>query len=54
MKKFNELYVIGIDHGYGNMKTSNCCFSTGVMKSNTEPVFTSDLLQWNNLSLIHI
>ena len=21
MKKFNETYVIGIDHGYGNMKT---------------------------------
>lgn len=19
MKKFNEMYVIGIDHGYGNM-----------------------------------
>ena len=25
MKKFNEMYVIGIDHGYGNMKTANCC-----------------------------
>ena len=23
MKKFNEMYVIGIDHGYGNMKTKN-------------------------------
>lgn len=33
MKKFNEMYVIGIDHGYGNMKTANCCFPTGVMKS---------------------
>jgi len=36
MKKFNEMYVIGIDHGYGNMKTANCCFPTGVMKSDTE------------------
>ena len=36
MKKFNEMYVMGIDHGYGNMKTANCCFSTGVMKSDTE------------------
>ena len=33
MKKFNEMYVIGIDHGYGNMKTANCCFPTGLMKS---------------------
>ena len=36
MRKFNEMYVIGIDHGYGNMKTANCCFSTGVMKTDTE------------------
>ena len=47
MKKFNETYVIGIDHGYGNMKTANCCFPTGVMKSDTEPTFVSDLLVWN-------
>ena len=47
MKKFNEMYVISIDHGYGNMKTANCCFPTGVMKSDTEPTFVSDLLVWN-------
>ena len=47
MKKFNETYVIGIDHGYGNMKTANCCFPTGVMKSDTEPTFVGDLLVWN-------
>ena len=48
MKKFNEMVVIGIDHGYGNMKTSNCCFPTGVMKSDTEPTFVGDLLTWND------
>ena len=42
MKKFNETYVIGIDHGYGNMKTANCCFPTGVIKTDTEPTFVSD------------
>ena len=47
MKKFNEMYVIGIDHGYGNMKTANCYFPTGVMKSDTEPTFVGDLLIWN-------
>ena len=47
MKKFNEMYVIGIDHGYGNMKTANCCFPTGVMKTDTEPTFVSDLFIWN-------
>jgi len=47
MKKFNDMYVIGIDHGYGNMKTANCCFPTGVLKSDREPTFTNDLLVWN-------
>lgn len=22
--------IIGIDHGYGNIKTAHCCFKTGV------------------------
>lgn len=30
MKKYKETYIIGVDHGYGNMKTANCCFQTGV------------------------
>lgn len=47
MKKFNDMYVIGIDHGYGNMKTANCCFPTGVLKSDKEPIFINDLLAWN-------
>lgn len=47
MKKLNDMYVIGIDHGYGNMKTANCCFSTGVLKSDREPTFANDLLVWN-------
>ena len=23
--------IIGIDHGYGNMKTANRCFPTGIL-----------------------
>ena len=48
MKKINNLSIIGIDHGYGNMKTANCCFSTGVTVSDNEPTFASDLLIWND------
>lgn len=47
MKKFNDMYVIGIDHGYGNMKTANCCFPTRVLESDKEPIFINDLLVWN-------
>lgn len=34
MKKFNNTIIIGIDHGYGNMKTANCCFPTGLIAYN--------------------
>ena len=47
MKKFKNVYVIGIEHRYGNMKTANCCVPTGIMKSDTELTFISDLLCWN-------
>ena len=38
MKKFNNTIIIGIDHGYGNMKTANCCFSTGLIAYDSEPL----------------
>ena len=44
MKNKNEIYIIGVDHGYGNIKTANCCFPTGVESSDTEPTFKNDLL----------
>ncbi len=49
MRKYNEIYIIGIDHGYGNIKTANSCFPTGVMKSDTEPTFTTDLLIYDGI-----
>ena len=30
MKNHGNTRIIGIDHGYGNIKTANCCFPTGV------------------------
>ena len=36
MKNKNGIYIIGVDHGYGNIKTANCCFPTGVGRSDTE------------------
>lgn len=48
MRKIKNFYIIGIDHGYGNIKTANCCFPTGVVSSDTVPTFTNDLLCWNN------
>lgn len=44
MKNKNGIYIIGVDHGYGNIKTANCCFPTGVESSDMEPTFKNDLL----------
>ena len=44
MKNKNGIYIIGVDHGYGNIKTANCCFPTGMESSDTEPTFKNDLL----------
>ena len=31
MKKLNDQIIIGVDHGYGNIKTANHCFKTGIL-----------------------
>ena len=47
MIKLKDQIVIGIDHGYGNMKTSNFCFPTGVIAYDSEPLFTADMLTYD-------
>lgn len=39
-----ENLIIGIDHGYGNIKTINTCFMAGVTAYDKEPTFKSNLL----------
>lgn len=41
--------VIGIDHGYGNIKTANTCFRTGVTKYEKEPTFQNNLLVYEGM-----
>ena len=48
MKQFKDKFIIGIDHGYGNIKTANHCFKTGIVASDTEPIFTKNMLIYNN------
>ena len=47
MKTIHNTKIIGIDHGYGNMKTANCCFPTGITAYDHEPLFTGDMLTYN-------
>lgn len=44
----NNPIIIGIDHGYGNIKTAHCCFKTGVAVYEKEPTFKSNLLVYEN------
>lgn len=39
-----EPVIVGIDHGYGNIKTAHCCFKTGVAAYDKEPLFKGNLL----------
>ena len=46
MKKLNDQIIIGVDHGYGNIKTANHCFRTGILGYDSEPLFTGDMLTY--------
>ena len=47
MKALQDKFIIGVDHGYGNMKTANHCFKTGILSYDSEPLFTGDMLIYN-------
>lgn len=47
MKSYKDKIIIGIDHGYGNIKTANHCFKTGITAHENEPLFTKDMLTYN-------
>ena len=42
--KNSKPIIIGLDHGFGNIKTAHCVFPTGVTRHDTEPTFKNDLL----------
>lgn len=39
--------VIGLDHGFGNVKTAHTCFKAGVTAHSVEPTFKSELLVYD-------
>ena len=44
MKDFKGTKIIAVDTGYGNIKTANHCFKTGIIAYDSEPLFTKDML----------
>ena len=47
MKHFNNTIIISIDHGFGNIKTANHIFKTGLRVYDSEPLFTKNLLVYD-------
>ena len=48
MRIIDDTFIIGIDSGYGNIKTANCCFPASVAAYDTEPVFKDNMLVYGN------
>jgi plasmid segregation protein ParM len=44
LKHYKNTVIVGIDHGYGNIKTAQTVTPTGIMKLDTEPTFTDNVL----------
>jgi len=48
MKVYGDTLIIGVDAGYGNMKTAACSFPTGLTVYQERPYFTENLLIYND------
>ena len=50
MQKFNSStkIIIGVDHGYGNMKTAHRIFKTGVECMEEEPIVSRNFIKYKD------
>ena len=47
MRINNDFIIVGGDAGYGNMKTANTIFPTGLAAMDTKPYFDGDIMHYN-------
>ena len=52
MTQFNDTLIIGLDHGYGNMKTANHCFPTGIIPGEDASSFAQNILEYGGKSYL--
>ena len=48
MKQLKNMQIIGIDHGYGNLKTASGIFPASVLTFDHEPAYAQDLLVYDD------
>lgn len=46
MKELNNTKIIGLDEGYGNIKTANTVTPTAITSYDTEPIFSGNILEY--------
>ena len=49
MKELNDLKIIAVDHGYGNIKTVNTITPTGITAYDTPPAFSGGVLEYDGV-----
>ena len=49
MRELNNIKIIAVDHGYGNIKTANTVTHTGVAAYETEPIFSGNILEYGGI-----
>jgi plasmid segregation protein ParM len=47
MKTIGNTVIIGVDHGYGNLKTANTVTPTGIIAYDSKPTFEGNILIYN-------
>ena len=47
MKQLKNMQIIGIDHGYSNLKTASGIFPASVLTFDHEPIHAQDLLVYD-------
>ena len=43
----NGTIILGVDNGYGNVKTAHRVFPTGIMKCDSEPVLSKEYIEYD-------
>ena len=46
MRSYMDYRIIGVDAGYGNMKTANSIYPTGLVAMDTKPYFEGDIMEF--------
>ena len=47
----NDFIIVGVDAGYGNMKTANTIFPTVLATMDIKPYFDGDIMHYNKSML---